>query len=60
MGKYRHVTDLRAFVSSLTLSGCAPLHLAPAADFRQRRGAAELPDPVPDGDLPTPKRRVLN
>ena len=60
MGKYRHITDLRAFASSLTLSGCAPRHLVPAADFRLRREAAELPDPVPDGDLPTPKRRVLN
>lgn len=68
MGKYRHVADLRSFVSSLTFTGQAPLHLVPAADFRQRRGAAnrlagalpELPDPV-HADLgaailPAPKR----
>jgi hypothetical protein len=40
MGKYRHVTDLRAFAHGLTVPEAGPLRLVPAADYQRRRGAA--------------------
>lgn len=69
MGKYRHVTDLRAFASSLKVPEAGPLRLVPASEYARRRGAAarrmnlppELPaechEDVGAAILPAPKPR---